>query len=444
MKVLCLLGSAVLLVALPGYALQSDPGQAASAQPDNSALTQKIRDLEDRVIAMEGQIRQLKTEQAPRAQPATTAVPNAESSTQEASPTPQSQPLAVGAVTNGAGTQTGVLGGAGGSAAKALNPDISAIGDFISVAGHNPVQPSPSLEMHESELGFQAIIDPYARGDFFLSFGEEGVTLEEGYITFTALPAGFVAKVGKMRSAFGKVNTLHNHVLPWVDRPLVTNNLVGGEDGIDDAGVSIERILPAPKGIFLEATGQLFRGDSADVFTASQRSDVSAVAHLRSYKDITESTNLDLGVSYARGHNDAGVNLLPNPDFVTQLYGIDATLRWKPLRRSIYHSFIARSELIWSQRQELPREQRAFGFYTSGDYQLGRRWFTGGRFDWSDRSRFDNLTDKGAAATLTYWPSEFSQIRGEYRFTKYAENRDSNELLMQLIFSLGAHGAHPF
>jgi hypothetical protein len=55
-----------------------------------------------------------------------------------------------------------------------------------------------------------------------------------------------------------------------------------------------------------------------------------------------------------------------------------------------------------------------------------------------------NLTDKGAAATLTYWPSEFSQLRGEYRFTRYAENRDSHELLMQLIFSLGAHGAHPF
>jgi hypothetical protein len=101
--------------------------------------------------------------------------------------------------------------------------------------------------MHESELGFQAIIDPYARGDFFLSFGEEGVNLEEGYITFTALPAGVVARVGKMRSAFGRVNTLHNHVLPWVDRPLVTNNLVGGEDGLDDAGVSIERIFPAQR-----------------------------------------------------------------------------------------------------------------------------------------------------------------------------------------------------
>jgi len=441
MKFLGLFGSAFLLAALPLYAGQTDPGQTTPAQPDTAALMQKIRDLEDRVIAMEGQIRQLKTEQTSLTQPSPSVVPNAEPSTQAAEPLPQTQPSAA-AFANGAGAQTVVLGGAGGSAAKALNPDISAIGDFISVAGHNPVQPSPSLQMHESELGFQAIIDPYARGDFFLSFGEEGVNLEEGYITFTALPANLVAKVGKMRAAFGKVNTLHNHVLPWVDRPLVTNNLVGGEDGIDDAGVSIERIFPAPKGIFLEATGQLFRGDSGNpqspLFHASTKNDVSAVAHLRSYKDLTESTNVDLGLSYARGHNDQGTN------FLTQLYGIDATVRWKPLRRSIYHSFVGRSEFIWSQRQQFPSEQRAFGFYTSGDYQLGRRWFVGGRFDRSGRSEFANLTDTGTSAVLTYWPSEFSQIRGQYRFARYAGNIDTNELLLQVMFSLGAHGAHPF
>ena len=300
------------------------------------------------------------------------------------------------------------------------------------------LQPIPAFQMHESEVGLQSIIDPYARGDFFISFGEEGVNLEEGYITFTALPGSFVAKVGKMRSVFGKVNTMHNHVLPWVDRPLVTNNLVGGEDGINDAGFSIERILPAPKGIFLEATGQVFRGDSADVFQSSQRSDVSAVAHLRGYRDLNESTNLDLGVSYARGHNDLGTG------FLTHLYGVDATLRWKPLRRSIYHSFVGRSEFIWSDRQQLPATQKSFGYYASADYQLARRWFVGGRFDHSDRSRNDGLTDKGGSVTLTYWPSEFSQLRGQYRFTRYANNIDANELFLQLIFSLGAHGAHPF
>jgi hypothetical protein len=428
---------AAVLFATPLFAQQGGKPQGVSDQPDNAALMQKIRDLEDRIIAMEGQIRQLKAQQA-TAQPAPVPGPSAQAPVAPAQTTlaSTSNPSAGGAVS--AGTQAVALGGAGGSAAKALNPDVSVIGDFIGVAGHNPVQPSPSLQMHESEVGLQAILDPYARGDFFISFGENGVNLEEGYITFTALPAGFVARAGKMRSAFGKVNTLHNHVLPWVDRPLVSNNLVGGEDGIDDAGISIQHILPAPKGIFLEATGQLFRGDSADVFTASRKSDVSEVAHLRGYKDITESTNLDLGVSYARGHNDLGSN------FLTQLYGMDATVRWKPLRRSIYHSFVLRSELIWSQRQQLPIEQRAFGFYSSVDYQLGRRWFLGGRYDHSERSRLANVTDEGGSLVLTYWPSEFSQVRGQYRFTRYAGNIDTHELLVQIMFSLGAHGAHPF
>src|SRR5213079_579517 len=96
-----------------------------------------------------------------------------------------------------------------------------------------------------SEASFQAIVDPYARADFFISFGEEGVDLEEGFVTFPTLPCGLLMKAGKMRAAFGKVNTLHNHVLPWTDRPLVTGNLVGGEDGIDDAGISLARLIPA-------------------------------------------------------------------------------------------------------------------------------------------------------------------------------------------------------
>jgi hypothetical protein len=428
------------LLAIPMFAQQ--PGTAPSGSAQDSAMEQRMRELEDRVIALEGQIRMLKAAAAPPAssQPAPVQPAEAAAPTQVAAPAPaQTQEAALAATTQGPN-----LGGAGGSAAKALNPDISVIGDFIGALGGNSqqnsvsLQPIPAFQMHESELGLQSIIDPYSRGDFFISFGEEGVNLEEGYITFTALPGSFVAKVGKMRSVFGKVNMMHNHVLPWVERPIVSNNLVAGEDGINDAGFSVERILPAPKGIFLEATGQLFRGDSGDVFKSSQRSDVSAVAHLRGYRDITESTNIDLGVSYARGHNDLGTN------FLTHLYGVDATVRWKPLRRSIYHSFVGRSEFIWSDRQQLPTTQKAFGYYASADYQLARRWFLGGRYDHSDRSRDASLTDKGGSVVLTYWPSEFSQLRGQYRFTHYANNIDANELFVQLIFSLGAHGAHPF
>jgi hypothetical protein len=434
----------LILGLLPFTVFGQQPATNAPAATSDSELAQHIRELEERVIALEGQVRMLKAAAAQPAQPGATQPAE---STAQAAAVQQPAPTPVAPATQAealAATQGTSLGGAGASAAQALNPDIRVIGDFIGAMGGNSeqntvsLQPIPAFQMHESEIGLQSIIDPYARGDFFISFGEEGVNLEEGYITFTALPGSFVAKVGKMRSAFGKVNMMHNHVLPWVDRPLVTNNLVAGEDGINDAGFSVERILPAPKGIFLEATGQLFRGDSGDVFQSSQRSDVSAVAHLRGYRDLNESTNLDLGVSYARGHNDLGT------DFLTHLYGVDATLRWKPLRRSIYHSFVGRSEFIWSDRQQFPATQKSFGYYASADYQLARRWFVGGRFDHSDRSRNDGLTDKGGSVTLTYWPSEFSQLRGQYRFTHYANNIDANELFFQLIFSLGAHGAHPF
>lgn len=456
MKTILANTAAVALLCVPFW------GQQASSPPataQGAELEQHIRELEDRVIALEGKIRTMESEKAAAAQPQpapSTAQPEAGTTSAQAtvpSPAPTVPPPAPANETQAglgnAGGQLPVYGGSS-AAAKALNPDISMIGDFVgAIGGDSPpplatIRPFPAMQMHESELGLQAIIDPYARGDFFISFGEEGVDLEEGYITFTALPQSFVAKVGKMRAAFGKVNTLHNHVLPWIDRPIVTTNLVDGEDGIDDAGVSAQRILPAPKGIFVEATGQVFRGDSGDVFQTAQRSDVSTVEHLRIYKDINESTNIDIGGSFARGHHlDPGTNGI-NTDSLTYLYGADATLRWKPLRRSIYRSFIGRGEFIWSQRQQFPQEQRTFGFYTSADYQLGRRWFLGGRYDRSGRAKFANLIDQGGSIVLTYWPSEFSQIRGQYEFTDFAENRTSNQLLMQLIFSLGAHGAHPF
>ena len=150
-----------------------------------------------------------------------------------------------------------------------------------------------------------------------------------------------------------------------------------------------------------------------------------------------------VGASFARGHNDAGSN------FITNLYGVDATVRWKPLRRAIYHSCVGRTELIWSQRDQLPTLrlpalQRSFGMYASGDYQFARRWFVGGRYDRSDRANNATLVDTGQSAVLTYWPSEFSQVRGEYRRTTYAEGTVANEFLFQFLFSIGAHGAHPF
>jgi len=405
------------------------------------ALEQQVRTLAGEVALLRDELKELRETKSP-AQPADQQVLLASSHPEPGGLLPSPAPTPAQAA------QTQTFGGASGNA-KLLNPDISLIGDFIGTAGHNTVAPSRSLEMHESELGIQAIIDPYARADAFISFGETGVNVEEAYVTFTSLPAGLLLKVGKKRADFGKVNTIHNHALPFIDRPLVTNNLVGGEDGIDDAGFFLSRFLPAPKNWFLEGSAELLRGDSADVFQASRRQDVSVVGHMRAYRDLTESTNLDLGLSYARGHNNLGSN------FLTNLYSADATLRWKPLRRAIYNSFLFRTELFWSARDQLSaavpnlfQTQHAFGMYSFAEYRVNRRWTVGGRFDRSGHATNAHLTDSGFSGILTYWPSEFSQIRGQYRFghlaTSPTEFSNANEFLFQFLFVMGAHGAHPF
>jgi hypothetical protein len=114
------------------------------------------------------------------------------------------------------------------------------------------------------------------------------------------------------------------------------------------------------------------------------------------------------------------------------------------LQRSIYHSFVGRSEWIWSRRDQPNGLQKSTGYYFSGDYQVGRRWFAGARYDRSARATDASLVDTGGSFLVTFWPSEFSQVRGQYRRTNYALGPAANELLFQFLFSIGAHGAHPF
>jgi hypothetical protein len=447
----CFATAGLLGESTPASAQGADTPQAIRQEIDRlrSDFEELRKQYGDRLSALEARLGTLPQEPAAQGAPQA-APPQAPAGTQTAEVPP-------GAA--GAGGPSGSLPiyGAAAAASKIFNPDMAVIGDFLGGSGKNDINPNPALEMHESEASFQAIVDPYARADFFVSFGESGVELEEGFMTFPAAPGGVLLKVGKLRGAFGKVNTLHNHILPWTDRPLVTTNLVGGEDGIDDAGISVARLLPNPW-IFLEAIGEIYRGDSSDVFSSHKRGDLTYVGHLRGYHDLTENANVDLGASYARGHNDSGV--VRNTDvgrFITQLFGADATVRWRPLQRSIYHSFLGRSEVVWSRREQpLPfrpgnrrptlvgATERALGYYVSGDYQFARRWFAGARFDWSERADAASVHDSGHSLLLTYWPSEFSQIRGQYRRTSYAEDSTANELLFQFQFSIGAHGAHPF
>ena len=405
------------LVLAPAYARAQD-SQAQDLRAQLELMRQQLEALQQKVAALEAA-----AGQRPAAPEAVVPIPAVVPPTQV--PPPAAEPQATVVQAQGQVPSS-----------KVFNPDISVIGNFVGAAGNNSIDPLPALRLQEAEASFQAVVDPYARADFFLAASPEGLEVEEGFVTFPTLPGGLLMKVGKMKAQFGKANTLHAHNLPWVDQPMPIKNLLGGDEGLNDSGISVSRLIMNPV-LFLEATGEIYNGNNA-VFTANERSQLTYLGRLRGYRDVTESTNLDIGTSFAYGHNDASL------DSTTRVYGIDATLRYRPLQQALYKRAMLRTELFWSRREQPAFDGTAFGAYVSGEYQLARRLFAGARYDFSDRAIDPSQRDKSGSFLVTFWPSEFNQIRGQYRYTSYAEGVKANELLFQFLFSIGAHGAHIF
>jgi hypothetical protein len=333
----------------------------STAQPPASADPQSLREELDRLRREFEAIRDAYGQRLSALEARLTAAPDP--GAQPPGVQPPSTPPTSAPAAPAAGTPEGPLAvyTPQSPTSKIFNPDIAVIGNFLGAIGNNEINPAPLFDMNEAEATFQAVVDPYARADFFLAFSPEGVEIEEGFVTLTSLPGGLLAKVGKMKEQVGKVNTLHPHALSWTDRPLALGNLLGGEEGLSDAGVSVSKLLPN-RWLFLEATGELFSGNSG-IFQSHQRSDLSWVGRLRGYRDLTEATNLDVGASFAWGKNDLG------SDFSTEVVAVDATFRYRPLQRALYRRFLGRTELFWSRRDQEQGTMPAFGMYVSGDYQ---------------------------------------------------------------------------
>ncbi|MEA2161876.1 MAG: hypothetical protein QOK37_3 [Thermoanaerobaculia bacterium] len=325
-------------------------------------------------------------------------------------------------------------------ASKVFNPDTSVIGNFLGKAGQpNPFEFGPDdirkpMNLDEAEVAFQAWVDPYAKANVILSVSKGGIDVEEGYAQFVTLPFDLTAKAGKFKALFGKDNTWHTHVRPWIDQPLVIHNFFGDE-GFNDDGISVSKTIANPWNTFIEATGEVFAGSVDNVFDRRGLNDLVYNTHLKVFRDISENSNVEMGTSYARGTLN---------DVHNQFAGLDVTYRWKPPQRGLYNSFIGRLEAIANNRGDADRTLK--GFYASADYQLSRRLFTGIRIDSANRFVAGSTpNDRGISATLTFWPSEFSQLRGQLRRMRYGDvGRTVTEALFQLQFSIGAHGAHTF
>jgi hypothetical protein len=337
------------------------------------------------------------------------------------------------------------------------NPDISAISDFVFRAGPTPKGETPDdltatnrskAKLREVEFGFSNPVDPYGRADLILSVereddGSYGTDIEEGYFTYTHLPYDLQVRVGKFYSVFGRANLYHTHAMPWVDRPLPIRTLFG-EEGLNDSGGDISWLVPNPWDAYIELTQSVQNNGNEAEFAGSDASGLMYVTHLKNYFDLTDDSSLEVGGSFATGTNATRASRGPK----TNMEGVDLTYKWKPYQQGLYKSVTWMNEAIFSQKDEASNGTvTSQGWYSSLEYQLTRRWFTFGRYDYSEYPDSSSLHENSYSVGLTFRQSEFMFWRLQYEHTNgenYAGDVDRDQLFLQADFLIGLHPAHKY
>jgi hypothetical protein len=304
----------------------------------------------------------------------------------------------------------------------------------------------------EVELSLFGQVDPYARAEVRIEAGEDepgaetGVSLAEANLTLLTLPWGTQLKLGQMRTRFGYSNQIHEHDLPWVDRPNALRNFLG-EEGMTEKGVEATIVPDLP--FYLEGLVGVFNGDNDVAFGAGRLSQPLVTGRLRTFVELGDAHAIQLGVSSASGSTADRRR--------SQLAAFEIKYKLRP-EGWLHPLLTLGSEGIYSiRRVENDLGEKAtrdrFGWYVYGEVQPWRRWAAGLRYDWS---QFPVTPGREWAVEpyLTFWPSEFLRFRLAYKRTDrsqreaFSDNGGSgrlvDELLFQASFILGAHPAHPF
>lgn len=313
-----------------------------------------------------------------------------------------------------------------------LNPEISMTGDMVGFATHHAGQNREDFDAREFELNIQSALDPFSVTKWTLAFSpEEGVDIEEGYVSYANLPGGLRLTAGKFRQNFGVLNRWHLHALPQIDYPLALQSYFGDE-GLAQTGVRAEWLLPRPWATANELTLELTDGES-DAFGGESFNRLVGLAHLKSYWDIGDSVYAELGLSGIAGGNGLGGD--------SQVLGADFTWHWQPPSRAKYREVTWRTELLRSDRDDEDGvSHQAWGGYSYIESLIAQNLYAGVRYDRVEDPFDPGHVTWGVFPNLTWWQSEYVRLRGEYGFTKDDLTGDEeNRFSLQLTWSAGPH-----
>lgn len=322
--------------------------------------------------------------------------------------------------------------------------------------------PGPrGLSIAESELVLSANVDDWFYGRFTGAITPDNeFEVEEAFVQTTALPAGITIQAGRFYSELGYLNTQHAHSWDFVDQPLIYRAFLANQYG--DDGVQLRWL--APTDFFLQFGGEVFRGDSYPAGGASNQGAGSYTAFVSTGNDLGDSHSWKAGLSYLHAEAEQRETEDDTLAFTgdTELYTAYLVWKWSPHGNPYERNFKFQTAFMQSPEngdyegddREEPIDNNRNGWYGQFIYQFRHGWRAGLRMDlmhiedpgvsFGDTVLDPDNHDPTRYSVMLDWAhSEFSRLRLQY-------NRDNsnphgeNEIYLQYVMSLGAHGAHRF
>jgi len=446
----------------------------AATDADLAEIRSEIRQLKE---SYEARIQAL--EQRLKDAEAKTAVPTPAASATTAASPPQPAPAVAAAPS------------APSSGLSAFNPAISAVlqGAYANLsqdpnkyafAGFVPsgdIAPAKrSFSLAESELSLSANVDDKVYGNLIFSLSPENtVDVEEAYGLFTAVPYGIAPKFGRFLSSIGYLNDQHQHVWDFYDAPLVYQAFLGGQ--YQNNGLQVKWV--APTDLFLELGAEVGSGESFPGNSRNKNGVGDGTAYVHAGGDVGTSSSWRAGLSYlqtaAKDRDYSQVDLAGNDAQLaftgrSKIAIADFVWKWAPNGNAQERNFKLQSEVFWRRENgnltydadgalgltrtgDYRSDQN--GFYVQGVYQFIPNWRVGARYDWLNPGSVDygsnnayigngSFNPQRTAIMFDWTPSEFSRFRIQYQQAKLRPDVTDNEIFVQYILTLGAHGAHNF
>ena len=377
------------------------------------------------------------------------------------------------------------------SGLSAFNPAISAVLQGVyanlsqdpnryAIAGFVPsgdIAPAKrGFGIAESELSLTANVDDKVYGNLTFSLSPENtVAVEEAYGIFTAAPYGITPKFGRFLSGIGYLNDQHQHVWDFYDAPLVYQAFLGGQ--YQNNGLQAKWV--APTDTFLEFGGEVGNGEGFPGTSRNKNGTGNGNIYVHAGGDFDASNSWRAGLSYlqtaARNRDYTQTDFAGNDTQLSfsgrsQLAIADFVWKWAPNGNAIDHNFKLQGEYFWRrERGELTYDADGAlghmqtggyradqsGFYVQGVWQFMPAWRVGARYDWLDPGSVDygangaylanaSFNAQRAALMVDWTPSEFSRFRVQFQQSRLRPELTDNEIFVQYILTLGAHGAHKF